>query len=110
MVEVGLCVGRYREAIGVAGACWSRSDRTHERIVCAWLGGIALILAGKPERKWAHYVDYLERETAGIDGYWNSHSVDRLFQRLEEVGFDNERLQRGLGIHRLFVARLDPDD
>jgi hypothetical protein len=110
IVEVGLCVGRYREAIGTAGSCWSRAGCRHEKIVCAWLGSMALILAGKPERKWAHYVEYLQRETAGIDGYWNSHSVDRLFQHLEKVGFDNERLEGGLAIHRLFVTRFDPDD
>jgi hypothetical protein len=109
VAEVLLCVANYREAVGTAGVCWTRAFRTSDKIVCAWLGAMALILAGKPERKWRHYADCLQNETGTLNGYWNGCSVERLLKHLAVSNIEGSRLEMSCAIHELFLAHDDRD-
>lgn len=109
ILEAQLCLTNYREAIGTAGVCWARASWTRHKIVCAWLGAIALILAGKPERKWQSYAQFLQEPPGGLDGYWCAYSVERLLKHLVTLGFDSSKLDRSRSIHGLFLVQHGPD-
>jgi len=62
LLELEICIGKYREAVGTAGVWWNRVRTPANKVICAWLGVIAMILAVHPERKWAHLKAFLEQD------------------------------------------------
>jgi tetratricopeptide (TPR) repeat protein len=62
LLELEICIGKYREAVGTTGEWWGRIQQPNNKLVCAWLGAIAMILAGRPVQKWSHLQEFVRND------------------------------------------------
>lgn len=107
LLELEICIGKYREAVGTTGEWWNRVQYPPYKVVCAWLGAIALILAGRPESRWSHFVEFLEQERARLGPTdWCVTEIDRCLGLLEDNGIATDVISRLLAIHKLFLGHF----
>ena len=108
LLELEICLGKYREAICTAGSWWTRAELTRHKIVCAWLAAIALILAAKPDRKVADFTAFLERDQQGLgQTAWCTEEIRQLVSGLEaSPNFDRAKLHKILAIHSRFMSHF----
>jgi len=104
ILEIEVCTGRFHDAAATAGLWWNRTSGAW-KIICAWLGGLALIMAGRPERRWLKFSHWLEVDDspAGPD-YWNPCTVERFLRHVEENGCGKQRKSDLAAIHQLFLG------
>jgi tetratricopeptide (TPR) repeat protein len=103
ILEVEVCTGSYRDAAATAGLWWNRTSHSW-KIICAWLGALALILARRPRRRWRKFGYWLEvdESPAGPD-YWNPCTVERFLRHVEENGCETECMSDLVEVHQLFL-------
>ncbi|MCX6898412.1 MAG: tetratricopeptide repeat protein [Verrucomicrobia bacterium] len=108
LLELEICIGKYREAIGTTGVWWNRIESPEFKAVCAWLGAIALILAGRPETKWIHFRQFLEESSAQLEpSAWSVAEISGVINSLtQNKNFDQERLLKIQSIHTLFLKHF----
>jgi tetratricopeptide (TPR) repeat protein len=108
LLELETCTGKYREAVGTAGVWWKRIQQPNNKVICAWLSGIAFILAGRPDQKWAHFRDFLEEDDTRVgDTEWSVVEINALLRRLPaDPGISAERLEKVGTVHRLFLTHF----
>lgn len=108
LLELEICLGRYREAVATTGLWWRRMQHASYKLICAWLGAIAFILAGRPEAKWLHFREFLEADRTRLSGTeWSVVEISRALERLaSDADCDREKLSRVREIHALFLQRF----
>jgi len=108
LLELEICLGRYREAVATTGLWWRRMQHANYKLICAWLGAIAFILAGRPEAKWIHFREFLEADRTRLSATeWSVVEISRALERLpSEPNCDRERLDRVREIHALFLRHF----
>ncbi len=103
VLELEVILDKYREAIGTAATWWNTHMDADHKLVCAWLGAIATILAGKRPHHWQAFREYLEQEKARPG--WEPEQIDGYLHRLQKEGrCPADRLAGAQEIHRLFLA------
>lgn len=108
LLELETCINKYREAVGTAGVWWRRIQQPSNKGICAWLGAIAFILAGRPDQKWAHFREFLERDDWRIsDTEWSLVEINALLQRLAaDPSITSEQLEKVRIVHRSFLSHF----
>ena len=114
LLELEICASKYREAVGTAGSWWHRVRTVDDKLVFAWLGGIAFILAGKPSQKWVHFQDFLESEPAKLNPRdWSlaemNGKIAELSKMVSEGRIEEQRLSEVRNVHRLFLSHFSGD-
>lgn len=110
LLEFEVCTDRHLEAIGTSGELWNHVQDPRFKLVCAWLAALALILAGRPESRWARYRDVLTNDQTRLTRTsWCVVEVDSYLKRLEGKGLDPARLAAAKEIHRLFLKHFTDD-
>jgi tetratricopeptide (TPR) repeat protein len=108
LLELEICIGKYREAVATTGLWWNRIDPANYKLICAWLGAIAFILAGRPEAKWAHFRHLLEQDEPrlGVTD-WSVVEISRTLERLaSDPGCDRDSLAQARAMHELFLRHF----
>ena len=107
LLEHEICLGKYREAVGTTGEMWPRIQAPLNKLICAWLGAIAMILAGRPERRWIHLKEHLENSNETLDPTaWCLAEIEGHLESLESRIDDRGRLDRARMIHGMFRVRF----
>jgi len=108
LLELEICAGKYREAVGTVGIWWNRIQSSHNKLICAWLASIAFILAGKPRQKWIHFREFLESETAKLSPTeWSVAEIGGVLENLGSQGIcDANTLQEIRNIHETFLRHF----
>jgi tetratricopeptide (TPR) repeat protein len=113
LIEFELTGRCFADAAARARACWLMKLNESERAVCAWLGGIAMLLNGEPESEWkplaGHLIAVADRCEDAI--WWLLHlsSLPEWWQLTEiEAAVlpslpDNEAGVQARWIHELFL-------
>ncbi len=109
LLELQICLGRYREAVATTGAWWPRIQECHNKLICAWLGGVALALAGKPEQKWAHFREYVQSSSDVITpDHWMIEEIDCHLNAAETLTrVSPKSLAGALELHRAFLKHYE---
>ena len=104
LLELEIILDRHKEAVARAAGWWSRIQAPPKRLACAWLAAVAFILAGKKERHWAQFREYLERNP--VRPAWEPEQIDGYLARLEKEGrCPPDRLAAAQRSHKLFLSR-----
>jgi len=107
ILELEICLGKYREAVGSLGIWWNRIKNQKNKLVCAWLGSLAQILAERPERKWAHMKDILSSDQPRFThGDWTITEIDLHLKYLEKNNLHSEKLDSLKTVHELFMSHF----
>jgi len=108
LVELEICIGRYRDAVGSAGIWWNKVQSPENKIIAAWLGAIAMVMIGKPKRKLAKYLDVLHQDSPSLSSKaWCTHEMTRFLAFLSGDRFlCREKLATIEYIHRHFLKRF----
>jgi len=108
LLELEICMGKHREAVGTTGTWWGRVQTPSNKVISAWLGALAFILAGRPEAKWAHFREFLEKDTANLEpAVWSVVEIDHVLDKLRTAQpADEPRTAAALSIHRLFLSHF----
>lgn len=107
LLELEICIGKYREAIGTTGVWWNRIQSSSSKLICAWLGAIASVLAGRPESRWAHYREFLKQDSTLLGpASWSVAEISNYLRDLEESGYDTKRMAILREIYQLFIAHF----
>ena len=108
LLELEICAGKYREAVGTTGIWWNRIQGSHNKLICAWLGSIAFILAGKSTQKWTHFREFLESETAKLSPTeWSVAEISGVLENLGSQGICNANaLHEIRNIHEVFLRHF----
>jgi tetratricopeptide (TPR) repeat protein len=108
LLELEICTAKYREAIGTAGVWWNRIKHPHYKVICAWLGAIASILARRPEQKWMHFQQFLKSEVIQLGpAEWSIAEITGTLNSLRsEDNCDQEMLMKVQEIHKLFMSHF----
>lgn len=108
LLELEICLGRYREAVATTGLWWPRLQQPANKLIGAWLGAIAFILAGRPPAKWAALREFLEQSQTRLSGTeWSVVEISRTLDRLScDPGCDPGKLQQAREIHELFLSHF----
>jgi hypothetical protein len=105
LLELEICLGKYKDAVGTFGEWWSRVQSPKNKLVCAWLGAIALILAGKPARRWVQLRDLLENDSIRLTaGDWTITEMDRYIRGTRQE--DRDQFDSVIKIHELFLKHF----
>lgn len=109
MVEAAICAERYREAFGHAGECWRTVSGLSQRVICAWLGCIAGLLARRPPQTWQQYTEILRRrETTLSQTAWCTAEINGVIARLfESKAYDADTLAEIEAVHNLFLGHFE---
>jgi tetratricopeptide (TPR) repeat protein len=103
VLELEIILDKYREAVATAAACWSRATAPERKVVCAWLGGLAYVLACKPERQWQPFEEYLRASCPRPA--WEPEQIAGYLERLERSGrVPAERMRRVRALHDAFLT------
>jgi hypothetical protein len=109
LLELEICIGRHREAVSTIGTWWNRLQLPRHTIIGAWLGAIALILAGKPERRWMKFKNHLLEKTIRLEPLaWVTTEITNYIKHLESAGCGHEKLASIREIHELFLEHFGP--
>jgi tetratricopeptide (TPR) repeat protein len=108
LLELEICSGKYREAANTAEACWNQIHGSPNNLICAWLAGIAFILAGKPAKRWVHFCEFLDSEPAKIGPTeWSVAEIGNLLKDLDSRGIcDADKLHDIQTIHGSFLRHF----
>ncbi|OGA98186.1 MAG: hypothetical protein A3E25_20910 [Burkholderiales bacterium RIFCSPHIGHO2_12_FULL_69_20] len=108
MIEAAICADRYRAAFGYAGEAWSAIRCPRLRVVAAWLGCIAGILAERPPRTWDRYLQALRARQSSLGPLtWCVAEINSALRRLEAEGrHDCGTLARLTEVHDLFLSHF----
>lgn len=108
LLELEICAGKYREAVGTTGTWWNRLQGPHNKLICAWLACIAFILACKPEKRWAHFWEFLETEPTRLGPTeWSVAEISGLLETLESQGIcDQAKLREVRKVHETFIQHF----
>lgn len=109
MIEAAICAGRYREAFGYAGEAWSTVRSPCRRVVGAWLGCIAGILAKRPRRIWDKYHQALQARQAELGALaWSVTEISAALELLQGEGTcPPEALAELQDVHELFLSHFE---
>ena len=108
LLELEICAGKYREAVGMTGIWWNRIQGSHNKLICAWLTSIAFILAGKPAQKWEHFREFLESDATKLGPTeWSVAEISGVLENLGSRGIcDANILDEIHIIHKLFLRHF----
>lgn len=108
MVEAAICAERYREAFGYAGECWRNLRQGSNRVICAWLGCIAAILARRPRKTWQCYIELLQRREVMLPRMaWCITEINGVIACLYEIRTcDASTLAEIEVVHNIFVGHF----
>ncbi|MGD0207587.1 MAG: tetratricopeptide repeat protein [Verrucomicrobiota bacterium] len=102
VLELEIILDKYRDAVGTAAESWGRIQQPGYKIVCAWLGAIAYILAGKRQNHWQPFQDFLRQDRSRP--FWEPEQIDGYLGRLQTEGCcPLDRLKNTREIHQLFL-------
>ena len=109
LIETAILGERYREAFGHAGEAWSAVRDPGNRVIGAWLGCIAGILAGRPRRTWERYLDELQARHATLGPLsWCVAEINGVLARVEAEGrYDAGALADLASVHELFLGHFE---
>lgn len=108
LLSLEVCSDKHLEAIGTSGELWKHIQNPCLKLVCAELAAIAMILAGRPESRWARYRDFLATDRTRItQTSWCFVEIEAYLKELESRSLDPGRLAATQGIHRLLLSHLD---
>jgi len=105
LAEVGLCLGRYPEAVGYAASSWSVASGGH-RTVAAWLAGIANGLLGRESAVRKRHDFLCSSKAAPMSpARWNIIEVDCYLRSLHDAGGTPDRcMALAVEVHQAFQA------
>lgn len=108
LLELEICAGKYREAVGTTGIWWNRIQDSHNKLICAWLASIAFLLAGKSAQKWTHFRQFLESEPAKLrPTEWSVAEIGGVLENLGTQGLcDAKTLHEIRNIHDIFLRHF----
>jgi tetratricopeptide (TPR) repeat protein len=108
LLELEICAGKYREAVGTTGVWWNRIQAPGNKVICAWLASIAFILAGRPTQKWAHFRQLLESDSTRLSPTeWSVAEISGALQDLtQRRAADPDRLAALTDVHKLFLRHF----
>jgi tetratricopeptide (TPR) repeat protein len=109
LIEAAICAGRYREAFGYAGEAWSHVRGPSQRVVAAWLGCIAGVLANRPRPTWDRYHQALQVRQAELGALtWCVAEINAALELLQaEGGCAQETLATLQGVQDLFLSHFE---
>ena len=104
IIETYIHLQKWDDAISHYGTCRTYMNNNDDKIVHAWLGCIAIALAGEYiNNEDIHPLLDKEKE---INIYWDSNQIRDVFAELERIQFDKEKLQKARDIDELFKIRF----
>ena len=108
LLELEICAGKYREAVGTTGIWWNRIKISQNKLICAWLGSIAFILAGKSNNKWVSFKEYLISETATLGPTdWSIAEINGIIENFaSQNNYDETKLKEIQAIHKAFIQHF----
>jgi len=108
MIEAAICADRFLAAFGCAGEAWSVVRCPRLRVVGAWLGCIAGILAERQPRTWDRYLQALRARQSTLGPLtWCVAEINSVLRRLEEEGrHDCGTLARLAEVHEIFLSHF----
>lgn len=106
-LEFEICMGDYRSAIGTTGKCWKTVGEGPNKVVCAWLGAIAMILGGRPESRWSHFLEFVERDQTRLSTtLWSVAEIEGHLRMLPNSGCEQAKLDRLNIVHKVFLKHF----
>lgn len=111
LLELEICISKYHDAAETTELWWNRIKSTPYKIICAWLGAIALILADRPEADWAHFSQFLDDDKTNISATtWSVQEIDMCIKSLEDEGYDPGKLELIKSIHDKFQQHFGDNE
>ena len=77
------------------------------RMICAWLGALAMILDGAPESRWRGFTAHLENDGTVLGRHaWSVIEIERYLRLLATDLGDPDLVVRLHAVHQLFLAHF----
>jgi tetratricopeptide (TPR) repeat protein len=108
IMETYIHLMKWDDAISHYGTCKTYMNNEYYKLVHAWLGGLALALAGEDIDE--EDIRPLLDNRPKIDSDWDSNQIKDVFKELEKIQFDKDRIHKAETINELFEARIKSSD